>query len=113
MLRQQHFFAEPLEEELEKIPYKFYYEFRCSEESCKGHTLMCTDWEMGQSYRAWRMKYGDGWGEKFRSKYETWMLGRAIHFYVGTVASHPNRWIVIGLFYPPREIESGQQHLFR
>ena len=113
MLRQQHFFAEQPEEELEKIPYKFYYEFRCAELSCTGHTLMCTDWEMGQSYRAWKAKYGDdGWQEKFRSKYETWMLGRDLHFYVGTVASHPNRWIIIGLFYPPLEVASGQQSLF-
>ena len=112
MLRQQHFFAEPPEEELEKIPYKFYYEFRCPEETCNGHTLMCTDWEMGQSYRKWRMTYGDGWEEKFRLKYETWMLGRDIHFYVGTVAAHPNRWIIIGLFYPPLEAESAQGSLF-
>lgn len=74
---------------------------------------MCTDWEVAQSYRAWKAKYGDdGWQEKFRSKYETWMLGRDLHFYVGTVASHPNRWIIIGLFYPPLEVEPGQGSLF-
>ena len=24
-----------------------------------------------------------------------------LHFFVGTVAGHPHRWIIIGLFYPP------------
>ena len=113
MLRQQHFFAEAPEQELEKIPFKFYYEFRCPEPTCKGHTLMCTDWEMGQSYRAWKSKYGDQWQEQFRLTYEAKMIQKYdTHFYVGTVASHPNRWIVIGLFYPPRETEDPQQALF-
>jgi hypothetical protein len=113
MLRQQHFFAEPPEEELENIPYKFYYDFRCPEDTCNGHSLMCTDWEMGQSYRSWRAKYGEaGWEEKFRLAYQNRMMESDLHFYVGTVASHPNRWIVIGLFYPPVEEESAQGNLF-
>lgn len=37
MLRQQDFFAEAPQQELEKIPFKFYYEFRCPEADCKGH----------------------------------------------------------------------------
>ena len=35
---------------------------------------MCTDWEMGQSYRRWKSKYGDGWEAKFRQKYEFEMI---------------------------------------
>jgi hypothetical protein len=23
-------------------------------------------------------------------------------FFVGTVNNHPNRWIIVGLFYPPK-----------
>lgn len=102
MLRQQHFFAEAPQQELEKIPFKFYYEFRCPETTCNGHNVMCTDWEMGESYRSWRAEYGDQWQDKFKLRYESDMISKYdTHFYVGTVASHPNRWIVIGLFYPP------------
>jgi len=102
MLRQQHFFAEAPQQELEKIPFKFYYEFRCPETACNGHTVMCTDWEMGQSCRSWKAEYGDQWQDKFRRRYEFEMINKYdTHFYVGTVASHPNRWILIGLFYPP------------
>jgi hypothetical protein len=113
MLRQQHFFAEAPKEELQKIPLVFRYEFRCPEDTCRGHTLMCTDWEIGQSYRRWKSDYGSGWEEKFRQKYETEMIHKNdTYFYVGTVASHPHRWIIIGLFYPPRENESAQPMLF-
>jgi len=87
--------------------------FHCPEPTCKGHTLMCTDWEMGESYRQWRSDYGDDWEEKFRQRYETEIIQKYdTHFYVGTVASHPNRWIVIGLFYPPLQASSSQPCLF-
>jgi hypothetical protein len=113
MLRQQHFFAEAPEEELQKIPFIFRYEFHCAEDTCRGHTLMCTDWEMGQSYRKWKSDYGDRWEEKFRQRYEFEMMHKNdTHFYVGTVASHPHRWIIIGLFYPPREAPGAQDSLF-
>ena len=113
MLRQQNFFAEAPKEELQKIPLKFCYEFLCPEPTCRGHTLMCTDWEMGESYRRWRSRYGHGWEEKFRQTYESEMIHtHDTHFYVGTVASHPHRWIIIGLFYPPNQAGSVQDALF-
>lgn len=113
LLRQRHLFVEAPKAELEKIPFKFYYEFRCDESSCSGHTMVCTDWEMSESYRKWRIKYGDeGWKDKFRQRYETEMIHqRDTHFFVGTVAAHPHRWIIIGLFYPPRQSDSQQMVL--
>lgn len=114
MLRQSHLFVDPPRHQLEKIPCRFIYQFSCREEpGCRGHNLMCTDWEMSESYRRWRSEYGDGWEEKFRQRYENEMIQRYdTHFYVGTVASHPNNWIIIGLFYPPREAENPQIGLF-
>ncbi|MGH9668310.1 MAG: hypothetical protein ACRD9L_28145 [Bryobacteraceae bacterium] len=114
MLRQQHLFAEAPTQKLEKIPFKFIYEFRCPEATCTGHNMMCTDWEMGESYRRWRSEYGEaGWQEKFRQRYATEMMQKYdTHFYVGTVAAHPNRWIIVGLFYPPREEDNPQFGLF-
>jgi hypothetical protein len=113
MLRQQNFFVEAPREELKKLPLKFCYQFRCPESDCNGHTLMCTDWEMGQSYRKWRTEYGEqGCERAFRQKYESEMIHKTdTHFFVGTVASHPNRWIIIGLFYPPRQ-QDDQPTLF-
>jgi len=113
MLRQQHLFAEAPKQELKKIPFVFRYEFRCPEDACPGHTLMCTDWEMSQAYRQWRTVYGDQWEQKFRQRFESEMIQKNdTHFYVGTVAAHPHRWIIIGLFYPPRETDNPQGTLW-
>jgi hypothetical protein len=102
-LRQGNLFQAQPQIELEKIPYNFYYSFTCDDDACKGHGLHCTDWEMGQSWRKWSRDYGDDWAAAFRQRYETEMIERNdTHFYVGTIHQHPNRWIIIGLFYPPK-----------
>jgi hypothetical protein len=90
-------------EKLEKIPHKFRYQFRCNDSDCDGHTMMCTDWEMLESYRQWRDTYEEEWETAFRQKYEDEMIHkRDTHFYVGTVHRYPTEWIIVGLFYPPR-----------
>lgn len=102
-LMQMSFLEKQPTQKLEKIPYVFSYNFTCQEPSCKGHTLMCTDWEMMQSYRSWIQKYQNNWETAFKQKYETEMiLEKDTHFYVGTLHEHPNAWIIIGLFYPPK-----------
>jgi len=90
-------------EALEKIPYKFLYRLRCDDKSCNGHVLSCVDWELDQAYRSWRVKYGEHWETKLRNKFESEMMGKFdTHFFVGTVRAHPDAWIIVGLFYPPR-----------
>ena len=68
--------------------------------------MLCTDWEMGQAYRAWRRQYGSaGWEAKFRQQFETEMIEKNdTHFFVGTIHQHPGSWIIVGLFYPPRPL---------
>jgi len=64
---------------------------------------MCTDWEMGQAYRRWRRDYGADWERVFRQRFEAEMIDKFdTHFFVGTVHQHPNNWIIVGLFYPPK-----------
>jgi len=101
-LKQYSFFENAPAAQLEKLPFDFFYEFTCDEPGCRGHLLSCTDWEMGASYLSWRSKYGAKWEEKFRETYETKMiLDYDTHFFVGTLRTHPDAWIIIGLFYPP------------
>ena len=65
--------------------------------------MKCTDWEMGQSWRKWRIDYGSDWEKAFRQKYELEIRDRFdTHFYVGTINKHPREWIIVGLFYPPK-----------
>jgi hypothetical protein len=88
---------------LEKIPVEFRYQFRCGEVTCRGHRIMCTDWEMGESYRRWRDQYGERWEAMFRQRYEREMIEKNdTHFYVGNIHQHPDNWLIVGLFYPPR-----------
>ena len=102
ILRQGHLFENRPAKELEKIPYTFQYEFECDDSGCSGHTIICTDWEMGESFRKWKVEYGKDWESKFRQKYETEMIHqRDTHFFVGTMNGHPGTWIIVGLFYPP------------
>jgi hypothetical protein len=102
ILRQEHLFAEKLKNELEKVPFRFQYKFWCDEATCTGHTMICTDWEMGESWRKWSAEYGVQWETKFRERYEREMIEKYdTHFYVGTVHQHPQTWIIVGLFYPP------------
>lgn len=102
-LRQYTLFSVTPTNELEKIPFTFKYDFRCDHGTCSGHSISCTDWEMGASYRNWRRDYGDKWEEKFRQRYEYEMINlNDTHFYVGTLRSHPATWIIVGLFYPRR-----------
>jgi hypothetical protein len=103
MLRHGNLFDNKPQIELEKIPHYFTYVFLCDDASCKGHSLHCTDWEMGQSWRSWTRQYEEGWEAPFRQRYETEMIERNdTHFYVGTTQERPHVWIIIGLFYPPK-----------
>ena len=58
---------------------------------------------MGQAYRNWHDRYGAEWESKFRERFESDMKAKFdTHFYVGTLHQHPNNWIIVGLFYPPK-----------
>ena len=104
ILSQGDLFVKSPTEPLEKVPFKFSYRFRCDHTECRGHTLMCTDWEMGEAWRRWSKDYGSGWEAKFRERFADDMGGKYdTHFYVGTVHQHPDAWIIVGLFYPPKD----------
>ena len=104
ILKQDDLFQKGPAQTLEKIPFKFKYEFQCADPECKWHTMSCTDWEMAEAYRRWRQDYGPDWETAFRDRFERDMIEKYdTHFFVGTVHQHPNNWIIVGLFYPPRK----------
>ena len=102
-LNQYSLFENAPSDRLEKIPYKFRYDFRCDASVCSGHNMICTDWELGEYYLSCQREYGQGWEIEFKKKYEYEMIAlNDLHFYVGTLRHYPNRWIIIGLFYPEK-----------
>lgn len=91
-------------DQLEFIPFRFKYDFTCDDPTCTGHSFSMLDWEVNQSYRKWRDKYGaSGWEKAFRQKYEEELINeRSLQFFVGTINSHPRTWSIIGIYYPPK-----------
>ncbi|NPV08074.1 MAG: hypothetical protein HPY83_08945 [Anaerolineae bacterium] len=87
---------------LEKMPYGFYYNFRCEGLGCSGHRMKVLDWEICESYRKWRREYGGDWEKHLRQKFEAELPRRDLHLYVGTLRRFMRSWVIVGLYYPPR-----------
>jgi hypothetical protein len=103
-LRQEPMWGKLPANELVKIPLKFIYDFTCDDPNCHGHSLSCTDWEMGALYLNCVRKHRQNWEGVFRDTYERKVINEwDTHFYVGTVSDHPNNWIIVGIFRPPRQ----------
>ena len=41
-------------DQIEKI---FSYKFSCDDPNCKGHDMICEDWELFEAFRSWKKKY--------------------------------------------------------
>lgn len=101
-----------------KVPYKFKYFFVCDDPRCTGHRMMNEDWELGALY--WRLIDAGATEleavQKVREKFLDELCGpdRDTHFFVGTILSHPKNWVVIGVYWPKRQMGNtrSQQMLF-
>ncbi len=96
----------PDKSSLEKIPYRFRYHYRCSDPSCAGHNQTIVDWELAESYRSWRERYGDGrlLLDKLRERWLDTMCGpgKDTAFIVGNQYRNHDGFLVLGVFWPPR-----------
>ncbi len=91
---------------LEKIPYRFLYEYGCDAAGCPGHRQTIVDWEIAQLYRTLRDR-GDAEAEVLRKIKDKWlgkMCGpdRDTAFFVGNHFKNPRGFMVLGVFWPPR-----------
>ncbi len=105
-LQQQNLFQQGPARRLEKIPFELRYQFVCDDPRCQGHSLRIWDWEVAESYRNWRSRYRtpDELQDAMVKKYLDEMREkRDTHFFMGTMAAHPQTWTIIGLFYPMKE----------
>lgn len=97
--------------ELEKIPLRFRYRYRCSTPGCRGHTQTMIDWEIGQSYRKWRHDYSEPvLREKIVETFRDKMCApeRDTIFFVGNQLRRPTKFLVLGLFWPPKQAEPSE-----
>ena len=106
VLKQGRLFEEQ-PKELEKMPYKFSYEFTCNNSECKGHTMQIIDWELSELYRNMKNKYGFSMDlvlEKVKTMWLDTMWGENKDSYliVGSIYPKPS-FNVLGVFWPPKE----------
>lgn len=105
MLRQRVLFGEQ-PKKLEKIPFKFSYEFTCNNKDCRGHKLKIVDWEINALYR--KLKERNPYSidtilNQIEQKWETEMWGSKKNSYliVGTYFPYDS-FLVLGVFWPPK-----------
>jgi hypothetical protein len=91
--------------EIEQIPYRFKYRYRCSDPGCKGHTQGIIDWEIVQFYR--QVRHRDDWQARLRAKWLGELCGpeRDTAFFVGNQHQHPTSFMVLGVWWPPKRPE--------
>ena len=97
----------PQQKPLRKLPFSFHYVFECGD-SEKPHTAMCEDWELGVRF----LKAIDETGseqaaaERVREKFlgELCRDDKDTRFFMGTRFPY-NTWLVLGVFWPPRDLQ--------
>jgi hypothetical protein len=90
---------------LEQIPYRFHYSYRCSASDCSGHKQSIVDWELARFYL--RVRNLEDWRERVRQKWigELCAADRDTAFIVGNQHQHLDGFLVLGVWYPPKEPE--------
>jgi hypothetical protein len=92
---------------LPRLPYRFRYAFRCRDPRCRGHESMIRDWELGSLYFKQLGRTGsesqavDAVRHKFLN--ELFAPSKDSYLFMGNMREHENSWIVLGVFWPPRE----------
>jgi hypothetical protein len=88
---------------LEKIPYRFRYQYRCGDSKCPGHHQSIIDWELAEAFRSWPYPEPERL-QKIRTRWLDQMCAasRETYFFVGNIHQHPEAFLVLGVFWPPR-----------
>jgi hypothetical protein len=92
--------------EIEQIPYRFKYRYRCSDPDCKGrHEQTVIDWEIVQFYR--QVRNASDWQERMRERWIGRLCApqRDTAFFVGNQHQHPGSFMVLGVWWPPKQPE--------
>jgi hypothetical protein len=93
----------PTKDGLEQIPFRFRYRYRCSTPGCRTHFQSMIDWELAQSFRAWRERYDEKTLlENLRTRFLDQMCGptKDTIFFVGNQHQAPKAFLVLGVFWP-------------
>jgi len=91
--------------ELEQSPWTFKYRYECDDPGCRTHTQSIIDWEIAQFYR--RVRHFDDWRDRMKAQWVDKLCGadRDTAFFVGNMHQHPGSFLILGLWWPPRQPE--------
>jgi len=91
--------------ELEQAPWTFKYRYECDEPGCRSHTQSIIDWEILRFYR--RVRNKEDWRERMKRRWVGELCGpdRDTAFFVGNMHQHPRSFLVLGVWWPPRQPE--------
>jgi hypothetical protein len=89
--------------ELQPLPYRIKFRYRCEEPGCKGHNQELIDWELGAAGLYWPSKYGSRTAEMIEQKWSemTDASKKDVHFYVGNQHQRRQTFSVCGIWSPP------------
>jgi hypothetical protein len=87
---------------------RFQLKFRCDDPACtKGHCFSVFDWEVDALYN--RLRRQGGTANEARDKVldklrgDVCGAGKDTYFFLGNIAAHPNRFTIVGLWYPKQQ----------
>ncbi len=92
--------------QLERLPWKWRYRYKCHDIGCPTHTQSIVDWELGALYR--RVRRAVSTDAEAHAKVRARFLdqfcnpGREPLFIAGNVARWPKSFLVLGVLRPPR-----------
>lgn len=109
-LSQLDLFSDEDAPQLEWMPYRFKYHYRCAAEGCNTHTQGIVDWEIYQFYR--RVRQDPDWEDRMRQRFigDLCADDRDTAFYVGNQFQAPRGFLVLGVWWPPKQ-EASQPSL--
>ena len=86
----------------EVVPWRFRYSYRCLSPRCGGHKQTIIDWEAIALWR--KIRYQENWKELMHDKFvkELWAADRDTVLFAGNMEQHPQSFLVLGVFWPPR-----------
>ena len=98
---------------LRKVPYDFHYRYEC-EGPCGLETFKhkITDWEAGALYWTCHRSHGNRWETPFRQLLEVEFASKKdLLFLLGTIHRFPDQWLIVSLYYPPKQKINAPQQL--
>ncbi len=89
--------------ELQPVPYRIRFQYRCEEDGCRGHKQELIDWELGAAGLYWPQRYGDRTAQMIEQKWSEMAdpSKKDVHFYVGNQHQRRESFSVCGLWSPP------------